>query len=328
MADWGQKAKDKDRDAAIKVLEDAAARGQIVDADKLKRIQEVKAATTVGEIDLITRGLAAVAGAGAGVVPPAASPPPISAPAPPTDATFQQYTPPVTPPVTEPDPTPEINLPPTNVQYGEPLTSSGGTPVATPPMITKGGGGKWVLLIVLIVIAAVAVPIFFGIKAIVDTVNDGIDGIDDLTPGQADVFSEEGLEELADDLEAARGSSEIFSATLYPTYAVLEVPAEDSGKRMYRYYWDGDLDQQSKGTVSEPERMDLRDVELDAVEDLRKKARDQVENADPKTNYVIVSPPGATDEGAYFSAYASNDFGEGGYVTGDLDGKVIREMTY
>ena len=42
MADWGQKAKDKDRDAAIKVLEDAAARGQIVDADKLKRIQEVE----------------------------------------------------------------------------------------------------------------------------------------------------------------------------------------------------------------------------------------------------------------------------------------------
>lgn len=326
MADWGQKAKDKDRDEAIKLINDAAARGQIVDVDKLKRIQEVQAAGTVGEIDLITRGLAAVAGAGAGVVPPAAEPlPPVSAPAPPANPTFQQYTPPVTPPVTEPDPTPEINLPPTNVQYGEPLTSSGGTPVTTPPMVTKGGGAKWVLIIVLIVIAGVTVPIFFGIKAIVDTASDTIN---DLKPGEADVFSEEGLEELADDLEAARGSTEIFSATLYPTYAVLEVPAQGSGKRMYRYYWDGDLDQQSKGTVSEPERMDLRDVELDVVEDLRKKARDQVEDADPATNYVIVSAPGATDEGAYFSAYASNDFGEGGYVSGDLDGKVIRSTTW
>ncbi len=326
MADWGQKAKDKDRDAAIKVLEEAASRGQIVDADKLKRIQEVQAATTIGEIDLITRGLAAVAGAGAGVVPPAAAPPPVSAPAPPANPTFQQYTPPVTPPVTEPDPTPEITPPPTNVQYGEPLTSSGGTQVTTPLMITKAGGGaKWVLIVVLIVMAGVTVPIFFGIKAIVDTASDTIN---DFTPGQADVFSEEGLEELADDLEAARGSTEIFSATLYPTYAVLEVPAEGSGKRMFRYYWDGDLDQQSKGTVSEPKRMDLRDIELDVVEDLRTKARDQVEDADPKTNYVIVSAPGATDEGAYFSAYASNDFGEGGYVTGDLDGKVIRSTTW
>jgi hypothetical protein len=324
VADWGQKAKDKDRDDAIKVIEDAAARGQIVDVDKLKRIQEVQAASTVGEIELVTRGLAAAPAVGATDMP--ASPPPVSDPAPPANPTFQQYTPPVTPPVTEPDPTPEINLPPTNVQYGEPLTPSAGTPVATPPMITKGGGGKWVLLIVLIVMAGVALPVFFGIKAIVDTVNDGIDDISG--PGNADVFSEDGLEELADDLESARGSTEIFSATLYPGYAVLEVPAEDQGKRMYRYYWDGELDQQSKGTVSEPQRMDLRDVELDVVEDLRTKIRAEVEDADPATNYVIVSAPGPTDEGAYLSAYASNDFGEGGYISADLDGKVIRTTTW
>ena len=138
MADWGQKAKDKDRDDAVKVIEDAAARGQIVDVDKLKRIQEVQAASTVGEIELVTRGLAAAPAVVASDVP--ASPPPVSDPAPPANPTFQQYTPPVTPPVTEPDPTPP--MPPSTVQYGEPLTSSGGTSVTTPPMITKSGARR------------------------------------------------------------------------------------------------------------------------------------------------------------------------------------------
>ena len=71
VADWGQRPKDRDRDNAIAQIEAAAARGQIVDADRAKRIQEVKAAGTVGEIDLITRGLAAPAAAAATPVEPA-----------------------------------------------------------------------------------------------------------------------------------------------------------------------------------------------------------------------------------------------------------------
>lgn len=321
MADWGQKAKDKDRDDAIRVIEDAAARGQIVEVDKLKRIQEVQAAGTVGEIELVTRGLAAA---------PTVAASDVSEDAPPVTPTFPQYTPPTTPPVTEPDPTPPV--PPSTVQYGEPLTPSGGTPVSTPLVITRSGGGaKWVLLVVLIVIAGIAVPVFFGIKSVVDTVNDGIDGIDGIdgtTPGDAEVFTEQGLDALADDLEAAEGSTEIFSATLYPGYAVLEVPAEDSGARMYRYYWNGELEQQSKGRAINTGRMDLRDVDVDVLTELRKKVRAKVEDSTDDTNYVIVHAPGATDEGAYFYAYASNDFGEGGYISADLDGKVIRTTTW
>ena len=133
---------------------------------RLKRIQEVKAASTVGEIDLITRGLAAAPAVGVTDVP--ASPPPVSDPAPPVNPTFQQYTPPVTPPVTEPDPTPPAAL---NVQYGEPLTPSGRHPGhdRADDHARAVAAAKWVLLVVLIVIAGVAVPVFFGIKAIVDT---------------------------------------------------------------------------------------------------------------------------------------------------------------
>ena len=314
MADWGQKAKDKDRDDAVKVIEDAAARGQIVDVDKLKRIQEVQAAGTVGEIELVTRGLAAAPAVVASDVP--ASPPPVSDPAPPANPTFQQYTPPVTPPVTEPDPTPP--MPPSTVQYGEPLTSSGGTPV-TPPMITKSGGaGKWVLLVVLIVVAGVAVPVFFGIKAIVDTVNDGID---DLKPGGADVFTEQGLDALTDDIEDATGSTEVFSVVLYPEYAVVTTPADRSSKRYINYYWDGNLSESSKGSGIYDGRFDMRDIKAKVVKDLLDKARQLVEG--PTSNYVVIRAPGS--DGASINAYASNDFSESGYLTADFDGKVIAE---
>lgn len=319
MADWGQKAKDKDRDDAIRLIDAAAARGQIVDADRLKRIQEVKAAGTVGEIDLITRGLAAVAGAGAGVVPPASEPPPLSSPGAPSSPTFQQYTPPSTPPVTEPDPTPEIQLPPTSVQYGEPLTSSGGTPFTTPPMVKRAGGGaKWVLIIVLIVVAGVAVPVFFGIKAIVDTASDTIN---DLKPGSADVFSEEGLADLTEDIENATGSTKVFSVVLYPEYAVVSAPVDNSSKRYISYYWDGNLSESSKGTNSDNDRFDMKDIKADVVEDLLNKARKLVEG--PTSNYVIVNAPGA--DGNSINAYASNDFSESGFLTADFDGNVISE---
>ncbi len=315
MADWGQKAKDKDRDDAIKVIEDAAARGQLVDVDKLKRIQEVQAASTVGEIELVTRGLAAAPAVGATDMP--SSPPPVSDPAPPANPTFQQYTPPVTPPVTEPDPTPP--MPPSTVQYGEPLTSSGGTPVTTPPMITKSAGAaKWVLIVVLIVIAGVAVPVIFGIKAIIDTASDTID---DLKPGGADVFSEQGLDALTDDIEDATGSTEVFSVVLYPEYAVVTTPADRSSKRYINYYWDGNLSESSKGSGIYEGRFDMRDIKAKVVKDLLDKARQLVEG--PTSNYVVIRAPGS--DGASINAYASNDFSESGYLTADFKGKVISE---
>ena len=320
MADWGQRPKDKDRDEAIAQIEAAAARGQIVDADKAKRIQEAKLAGTVGELDLLTRGL--VAPAAAAATPVAAGPPPVSEPAPPVSPTFQTYTPPAAPPVTEP----EIDItPPPNVQYGEALTPSAGTPIpgAAAPIIKKSGhGGKLVLLIVLIVFAGIALPVFFGIKALVDTVDD----IDGLGGNDVDVFSADGLDELADDLEKETGSSEVFSATLYPDYAYVEVPAEASGQRMFRYYWDGDLQQQSKGKATYPERMDVRDLDSQVMQGLLAKISRKVE--DSTSTYVIAHAPGPTDEGAALWAYASNDFSEGGYVSATIDGKVIRTTTW
>ena len=325
MADWGQRAKDKDRDEAIRVIEDAAARGQIVDVDKQKRIQDVRAAGTVGEIEQITRGVAA---APAAPVDPgwatSSTPPPVSAPGEPVAPTFQPYQPPTTPPVAEPDPTP-----PPSVPYGEPLTPSLGTAIPTPPMVKRGGhGGKLVLIVVLIVLAGIAVPVFIGIKSLVDTVQDGIEEIDGIGD-RADTFSADGFADLLSDLEEETGSTEIFDATLYPEYAVVQVPAEPTGQRMFRYYWDGDLELQSKGkSTAYPDRMDLSTLDIDVVERLRTKIRAKVEDSEASSSYVIVHAPGTSDEGASLYAYASNDFSEGGYVAATIDGKIVRTTTW
>ena len=306
VAEWGQRPRDKDRDGAIRVIEAAAARGQIVDADRAKRVEEVRAAGTMAEIEMITRGLAQPEPAG--VTPPSPTP------------TFETYTPPTTVPVSGPDPSADAPV----VQYGEPLTSTYGTSVATPAAAPRGGHtGKLVLVVVLIVMAGVAVPIVLGIRSLVDTVNDGIE---DLTPGNADVFSTEGLQALADDLEEETGSTQVFSATLYPGYAYMEVPAEPTGQRMYRYYWDGDLEQQGKGKATQTERMDLTTIRVDVIERLLERINRRVEDA--TSNYVIAHAPGPTDEGAALYAYASNDFSEGGYISATIDGKVIRTTTW
>jgi hypothetical protein len=315
MADWGQRAKDKDRDEAIALIEAAAARGAIVAADKDKRIQEVRAAQTVDEIGLITRGLAAPVAAGASTDPTPPGP------------TFEPYTPPTTPPVAEPtaepaaeNPTPPSTwLPDVPVSYGEPLTSSGGTTITTTTTTTvTRSAGRLALIVVLCVVAGIAVPIFFGIKALVD----GIDDIDDIVGGSADVFSDAGMADLVEAVEEKTGSTEVFELSVFKGYAVVYLPTESSGKRYISYRFDGNLEEFSKGTQSEDVRFDLEDVDAAVLRDLAAKARRLVE--EPTSSYVIVRaslPPFGNGE-AEVLAYASNDFSESGYLEATLDGRI------
>jgi Domain of unknown function (DUF1707) len=332
MADWGTRAKDKDRDAALKQINDAAARGQIVAADREKRIQEVKAAQTVGELELLTRGLAAAPAAAAGTP---AGPPPVSTPGVPVP-TFQQYTPPTSPPATEPnttepnttEPPPlSTSVPPSNwlpsntVQYGAPLGSSGTS--ATPPMIKRSGaGGKLMLIVVLCIVAGVALPIFFGIKALVDTVDDlpDIGGV-----SKADVFSDAGLADLVDAVEEKTGGTEAFELDVYDGYAIVYLPTDNNSKRYIAYRFDGHLEEFTKGTESDDLRIDLADVNAKVLRDLAAAARRMVEGT--TSNYVLVRPsaPPFGDGKAQVLAFASNEFGESGHIEAKLDGTIIKK---
>lgn len=62
MSTTGKRARDKDRDAAIEVVEAAWADGQIVEADRDRRVQELLSAQTIAEIEMLIHDLQLPAG--------------------------------------------------------------------------------------------------------------------------------------------------------------------------------------------------------------------------------------------------------------------------
>ncbi|GAA4826176.1 hypothetical protein ACFQ0K_19000 [Nocardioides caeni] len=57
----------------------------------------------------------------------------------------------------------------------------------------------------------------------------------------------DGFEEMLDDLEDELGSTVVFGAVIYPGYASIDTPFADDD-RSVNYYWDGGLDESTKGT--------------------------------------------------------------------------------
>ncbi|HEX6148881.1 DUF1707 SHOCT-like domain-containing protein [Nocardioides sp.] len=130
-----------------------------------------------------------------------------------------------------------------------------------------------------------------------------------------------GYNRLGKEVEAKTGSTVVFSAVVYPGYAVIEVPVDEQSQRSYGWYFDGDWDEWTgKGTADE-ERFDLDEINGRTLAALVKEARGLVE--DPNTSYVIVNAAGRPD-GVCMSAYASNEYGETAYLDARCDGTVVR----
>ncbi len=187
---------------------------------------------------------------------------------------------------------------------------------ATPSARTMSGVGIAVLVAVGIVVVGV-----IGIAAlaiVAATTDEGPFGT-----SEVQVLTEDGVADLVDAIEEKTGSTEVFSATIYPTYAVVRVPADRTSQREIGYYWDGhDFEPWgSKGTSSN-QRIDLAEIDVAILLPLVREARAQVEDAN--SWYVIINHD-ATDAGL-ISAYASNEYSEGGYIEVDKDGNEIRRI--
>jgi hypothetical protein len=146
--------------------------------------------------------------------------------------------------------------------------------------------------------------------------------------GAPDALSADGLDGLREDVADRSGDTEVFGATIYPKYAVVEVPVDDRSQRSESLRWDGGLSDfgVTKGTA-DSERIDLADVDAAVVTEVVETVKTLVD--DPDTWYVIIegaSTNGAIpdEDGTTLTAHASNDFSESAYVAVDLDGKEIR----
>lgn len=262
-----EKARDSDRDAAIKLVEAAWAVGEIVEADRDKRVEQLQRAQSQDEIRMITHDIQSAA--------------------------------------------PEVP----DVPYGPP-TSTPLTPAA------PAKASKALILVPLAVVLVVAVAIIGGIVALA---GGGVDAIDAGIGGdEPDVLSEAGYDDLLAALEERTGSTTAFSAVLYPTYAVVEVPVDTSTQREEYLYWDGDeLTTNDMKSTSSFERTNLATVDPAVIVDLVAQVRELVE--DPTTWYAIVRAPDA--DRAVVWAYASNEYSESEYLAARRNGAITYDST-
>jgi hypothetical protein len=298
-----ERADSSARNAAIKTVDEALKSGRIVQADHDMRVDQLRGAQTMQDIDLAVRDLRAA--------PPGA--PATIAPVPPTP-TDQQ------PPGGQQWPL---------VNYGPGAGSSGGTEIAT--AVGKGGkaiGGilAAIILVAVIVPIAGAVIAFFAAR---DSFPDfgGIGPTDDTTylPGQApgksgvNVHTVDGYTEMVDALRDETDATFAFSAVIYPRYAVLEVPT-GTNNRYQDFYWNGEeLDLQDIKGMTDDGQVDLGLVDPQQIVDMLTTVRGRLDN--PENWYVIIGD--SFGAGPQISAYASNDFSETTYIVEGLDGTLV-----
>ena len=294
-----------DRRQAISLVEAALKSGRIVQADHDMRIDQIDNASSQQEVDLVVRDLQLHVAA-------AAVAPTVAAGAPPAGG----------------QPWPLVNYGP-----GQHAPDS-----AELQALTKTGGKAIGGIVAALVLLSVIVPIagvIIGLVSARDTFEDlsFAEPVDETTylPGQepgehgVNVLTTAGYDDLVVALEEEAGSTLVFGATLYPRYAVLQVPEKETGKRYRSYYWDGrTLEANTIKSTSDAPRIDLESVDPDVMITLVEDVRGRVE--DVTTWYANINS--IATEGPRLSAYASNEYGEGAYLVATLQGEIIHESTY
>jgi uncharacterized protein DUF1707 len=296
------RAGSSDRNEAVKLVEDALKAGRIVQADRDMRVNQLEHAQTMQDIDLVVRDLRA----------PGAATPPTIAPVPGISAGQQ--------PPAGGQPWPLVNYGPASHETVD---------IAT--VVGKTGGRAIGGIIAAIVLVSVVVPIAGVVIAFVssrDSFPDfgSIGPTDDTTyaPGQApgkngiNVHTVEGFDDLVGALDDETGDTVVFSAVLYPRYAVLEVPT-GTNNRYEDFYWDGELTPNDIKGTTDAEQFDLSLVDPEQMVDMLKTVRARMDS--PTSWYVVIRD--YVDQEPQITAYASNDFSETTYISEDLAGNVV-----
>lgn len=276
-----QKARESDRNAAIELVQSAFAVGEIIEADRDKRIEQLQLAQTLDEIEMITHDIQSSA--------------------------------------------PETSAPAPYVPYGPDDTAEPDYPTLQQVRASTGGARvpKAVILVPLAVVLVVVIAMIGGIVALVDG-SDGDSGVLGLGSDPVDVLSEDGYRDLLDAVRTETGDTTAFSAVLYPTYAVVELPVDETTQREAYWYWDGEelTDNDTKSTSSFP-RTDLAQIDPALIVDLVEQVRAKVE--DPTSWYAIVRAPDS--DRAVVWAYASNEYQESEYIGARRDGTITYDST-
>lgn len=248
-SDW--QARDRDRDAAIKVVQAAWANGRIVQADRDHRLESLRHAETLAEVKMLVH-----------------------------DLQLPEQ------PVVVPAPADLYGSPASTT----PVSATGAVPARAARtgcllgviivIVAIGGLGAGLFAVV----REVGDAIDSGTTGTPALPVPGVEPV-----AGVNVLSVGGYGDLVDAVEQSTGSTQAFDAVLYPAYAVVSLPVDRSSQREERWYWDGELESLGSRSTSSYERFDLASVDARVVVRLVKRVRRQVE--DPTTWYAIVRHP-------------------------------------
>jgi hypothetical protein len=300
------RVKDRDRDRAIYVIDAALRNHQISQQDRDLRLERVRSASTVGELDLLVRDISATP-----------APPPATAIVPP-------------PPAPAADPyatgTPRPTAPVPSDLYGPPHTT-GTTSTKTRTLTTAGKTGRKVAFGCLGVALLFFIgPVIAGV-ALFSTHVGSAEGptttTDPIPVGPAFELTREGIRDYVTTFEDSFDDSQVVRSVFYDGYVVSWVPAGDGNVAIWNYL-NGAFEQlgdpmdgsQDTGPV------DLADLRPGKVMSLVDTARTTLGVTDPTTTYVIYDR-NIIDNDPQVAVYVTNDAGDSGYLLGDVNGKVI-----
>lgn len=149
-------------------------------------------------------------------------------------------------------------------------------------------------------------------------------------PDEAPVQTAKGFTQMVTDAREEIGTTEVLEATVFETYAIVEVPVQGSGRRTTSYRYAGNFDDvftKSQRDSDETAFIDLADINAGAVLALLKKAPADVGLPDGRVSSVTIrmgSVPGSLDNTTpSVFVRVDTDFDEYGSIQTDLSGKVI-----
>lgn len=217
-----------------------------------------------------------------------------------------------------PDPEPEEKPDPPQVPYGSapPSVPYGQQQPYNPVFVTtisSGAAPKLILVMVAVTVLGVVVAAAVAIFAAVDI--GGITGAGSVDPKNPDEFAE-----MVEDLEAETGSTEAFSVGLYDGYAIIYAPVDDSTKAD-AWRWDAaGIERWTKSTSTDP-RFDLAAIDPEVIGGMCDSVLEVADGATAGDCSVQIRRP--SSGGAWFTASASNDYGQSFSIMYDKNGVEV-----
>ena len=195
-------------------------------------------------------------------------------------------------------------------------------PPAPRPPAVAGRKMVGVVAVVFGVFTVVGVAVPLVMLGSVDSIqSSGTDGAISGSERELELLTAEGYDELVAAVEDRTGSRTVFGATIYPGYAVVDVPVDGRSKRSAGYHYDGDWRDWAGSGTADVERFELDRVDGATVERLVNKVEKLVD--DPSASYVLVNARGR-EQGVCLSAYTTNEYDETAYLDARCNGRVVR----